>query len=177
MKRIIFVCMLTLGTLLFANANATKPPVDFLTKEIDKISQRIDKVDKASTDLDKKVSDLASQIRHINKTLEDIKKTNKEVTEGLVAIKSMKKELDDIKFDQVRHSEKFPSLTTDIKRLENEFTTSQKIVSWVTAIVSVVVILVSLFFSRRFLELYANYRVIRSRFPKEEREGMGLTES
>lgn len=182
MKRHDFFVMLALGCLLLTTTSAiASSEIEALAVEIDKANQGIDansrRITETFVQLEKRVADFSGQITYIKQASSSIEDKYEKIIGGLEAIKTVQASLQGIKVTQAKHEEKFSSLATDIVRLEKEIAVSQQIISWVTAIVSVVVILIGLFFSRRFLELYANYRVICSRFPKEERDGMGLTES
>jgi ABC-type multidrug transport system fused ATPase/permease subunit len=180
--KIYYIVIALFSTLLLSfNLYAdTSGDIEAIAVQLDKANQSIDANSRRITEtfiqLEDRVAKFSGQLTYFKEASGNINSKYVKIIEGLESIKSAQAKLQELQINQGKHEERFSSITADMIRLEKEISVSQTIISWVTAIVSVVVILIGLFFSRRFLELYANYRVICSRLPKEEREGMGLTE-
>ncbi|MBB5321901.1 coiled-coil domain-containing protein [Marinobacter oulmenensis] len=178
--KFLYVGMLLIGICIFpclSYANVT-PEVEALAAELDKAQHRIDansrQISLDIAEIESRISKLTGQITYANEASKNIDAKYMKIVEGLNSINNIWAKLKEVQVMQGKYEERLNSFGTDVVKLEKEIEASKNIVTWVTAIVSVVVILVGLFFSQRFLELYANYRVICSRLPKEDRERMGV---
>lgn len=123
--------------------------------------------------LKERVKSLESRLSKLSTELADIQSLREEIESKYQSILRKEASFSSISEDIAANKSSISSIKTDIVnmktnqvRLEGDIDSSQKIVTWVTLIVSVVVVLIGAFFSRSFLELYSNYRVVCARYPE-----------
>ncbi|MEZ8820326.1 MULTISPECIES: hypothetical protein [unclassified Vibrio] len=123
--------------------------------------------------LEERVKSLESRLSKLSIELADVQSLREEIESKYQSILRKEASFSSISEDITANKSSISSIKTDIinmktnqVRLEGDIDSSQKIVTWVTLIVSVVVVLIGAFFSRSFLELYSNYRVVCARYPE-----------
>ena len=151
-----------------------------LAIELDKANQSIDansrRITESFVQLEKRIANFSAELERSINITKDIRDKYDDVVKGVESTGAMWKRIGELRVTQGKYEEKINFLEKNLIKIEKDISVSQTIVTWVTAIVTIVVILIGLFFSHRFLELYSGYRLICSRFPKEERERLGLKE-
>ncbi len=176
-----FILIVLLIVCIPAISNATtEEDLATLADELGKTNQGIDanlqNINDTFNKTQERIEKLSGELAYFKEAKTDVDKKFAHITESIGSIKAFTDQVKSIQLEQVKHREKFIALTSSINRLEKDISVSHTIITWVTAIVSVVVVLVGLFFSKRFLDLYSSYRVICTQFPKEKREDLGLTD-
>lgn len=154
--------------------------IQALAIEVEKTNQAIDansrRITESFVQLEQRVAKFSGELSYFKEAKTGIDEKYNKIIEGLSTLKAIGEQIKNFQLTQVKHEERLNQFKNDITRLEKEISVSRTIVTWVTAIVSVVVVLIGLFFSKRFLDLYSNYRVICSQYSKEKRDELGLTE-
>jgi uncharacterized protein (DUF342 family) len=144
-----------------------------LTELLDQIDQVENTLSKENQEFkeklaqqEKRLSKFSSDIATVQAAKEDIEEKYKEILKKEALFDSVKKEITDNRLALAETKTRLDELKNDQVRIEGNIDSSQKIVTWVTLIVSVVVVLIGAFFSKIFLELYSNYKVICARYPE-----------
>ena len=130
-----------------------------LTKENEELKDKI-------ALLEKRMSKFSSDIAAIQAAKDDIEEKYKDILIKEATFASVQKSINHNKLSIVEIKTDANNLRSDQVRIEGNIDSSQKIITWVTLIVTVVVVLIGAFFSKSFLELYSNYRVVCARYPE-----------
>ena len=180
------ICIVGLCSLFFSIS------VSNASTELDKLNQSISninaQVERLSYEINLNTKEIANDRRvqtgRIEANSQEIKtlaELRGNLKSGVEKFKQIEARLNEINSsfnkiieNQAGFSAQLQGYDEKYKEIKNEITLSKSVVTWVTAIVSIVVILVGLFFSQRFLELYSNYKVIRAQYSKEKRDELGL---
>lgn len=142
---------------------------------------RIDQIENTSDQqisiLKQDLNDTTKRVSSFSQDIVTVKNLSIEINDKykeILSIGSKAKELDDklskIAIQIESLDAKINSLEKNQVRIEGNMNSSQNIVTWVTLIVSVLVIIIGLFFSKLFLDLYSNYQVLRSHMPTLQTE-------
>lgn len=139
-----------------------------MLSEIDRLENKI----KNDTDrLEEKLNANELKLRSNEKNYSEILEIQKKSEDKLAEAEKLLSTLENLQDGVQDAKERLTKAETNIKNLETQLTetkadvrSSGDIIKWVTAIVSVIVIIVGLFFSKVFLELYANYQVLLSKY-------------
>lgn len=132
-------------------------------------------------EIDRVENELSSDIRSHTERLMHLEGRFSKLSDSFGEIKATRDNVDE-KYEKILHIEarmsefqakvdtiaslksKVDGLDNSLLSVKSDIRSSQDIVTWVTLIVTVVVILIGLFFSKLFLDLYANYKVLSDRF-------------
>jgi len=154
------------------------PGISF--SEEDKFNQLLDQIDQVENTLSKENQELKEKLAQLEKRLSkfssdiatvqtvkgDIEEKYKEILKKEALFQSITKDITANRLALAEVKTRSDELKNDQVRIEGNIDSSQKIVTWVTLIVTVVVVLIGAFFSKIFLELYSNYRVVCARYPE-----------
>jgi uncharacterized protein (DUF342 family) len=158
--------------LLFAPciSNADDNKLEQLLEEINKVDNTLSRENKELKNklaqMEKRLSKFSSNIAAVQTTKEDIEEKYKDILKKEALFQSINNDITANKLALAEVKIKADELKNDQVRIEGNIDSSQKIVTWVTLIVTVVVVLIGVFFSKVFLELYSNYRVVCARYPE-----------
>lgn len=144
-----------------------------LTKLLEQINQVENTLEKENEKLNEKLvqqearlSKFSLDIATVQAAKEDIEEKYKAILKKEALFDTVKNEITANRVALADAKARLVELKDYQVRIEGKIDSSQKIVTWVTLIVSVVVVLIGAFFSKVFLELYSNYRVICARYPE-----------
>ena len=170
MKRLLlFILLSVLLTNTVSADGAEDKKMDSLINQIDQIDNNSkrenEKLDSAIASLENRLSTFAEKIASIQSTKDSVDAKYKEVLQIAANFKELEDKLSKISAQSETLNAKINAIEKDQARMEGDMSSSQNIVTWVTLIVSVLVIMIGLFFSKLFLDLYSNYHVLRSHMP------------
>lgn len=135
--------------------------------EIDRVenelSMDIKSLKKSFELLDKSFENISADLSEIEALKENIEKRYRSVLQSEANLKAFQEKIEKNIEKMALFEAKLNELDKGQTRIESDVNSSQSIVTWVTLIVTVVVILIGLFFSKHFLDLYANYKVLSSK--------------
>lgn len=177
------ICVFLVFSCQSANAEQS---IEQLKKSLIQINSQIERLTyEINLNTRELIENKRIQANRISQHTDEIKKLvdfKNDLENSILVIKSTKKEIkglnDNYKkiiSNQATLTEQLNSYKEKYNDLKSEISLSRSVVTWVTAIVSIIVILVGLFFSQRFLELYSNYKVICAQYPKDKRDELGLS--
>ena len=170
MRRGLFVFMLVIPFVWpigYARAEPVDKRIEQITTELDRIdnefSVKYSKLVGEMVTLDLKLQNFTKDIAGIGRIQDDVEKKYKAILHIESKLDSYSSKIDD-------NSKSIASILATVQNTEKNFegirgdiVSSKTIVTWVTLVVSVVVVLVGLFFSKLFLDLYSNYKVMVSK--------------
>lgn len=128
-----------------------------------KTSQEMKRIKNELEGMQNRLSEFSQSVNEVRASKENIESRYQEILKINASFEKLNQ-------DVIKNSERYVALNTisaniekDIIRIEGNVDSSQSIVRWVTMIVTLVVILIGMFFSKLFLDLYSNYRVLASK--------------
>lgn len=165
-KTIFLLFLIMFSSLSRAESDKT----DLLLDQIDQVENTL----RADNELLKdRVKALETRLSKLSTELADVQSLKDQIEDKYQKILRKEASFDSISKEISANNSSISAIITDtvniktnLVRLEGDINSSQKIVTWVTLIVSIVVVLIGAFFSRSFLELYSNYRVVCARYPE-----------
>lgn len=164
--RVILVCVILFPPMCTVYADNNMVLLDqindvenTLTKENEELKARI-------IQLEKRMSSFSTDIAEIQAAKDDIEEKYKNILKKEATFSSVEKSINENKLSIAEIKTDTSNLKSDQVRIEGDIDSSQKIITWVTFIVTVVVVLIGAFFSKSFLELYSNYKVVCARYPE-----------
>lgn len=130
------------------------------------LSQENEELKTRIAQLEKRISKFSSDIASMKSTKEDIEEKYKEILKKEATFSLVQEGINENELSIIEIKTNATNLKADQIKLEGNIDSSQKIITWVTLIVTVVVVLIGAFFSKSFIELYSNYRVVCARYPE-----------
>ncbi|MDA0384076.1 hypothetical protein [Vibrio owensii] len=142
-----------------------------LLNEIDqtqiKLERDIESLDSNLKILEDRVTRFNKDIIQINTIRDGVDEKHKEIASVEAKYQSIFEKISELKSQNVRLNERVNTLEKDVIRIQGEIGSSEQLIAWITVIVSIIIVLIGLFFSKLFLNLYTNYHVVCSHLPKE----------
>jgi hypothetical protein len=110
------------------------------------------------------------ELGEISAIREDIDAKYKKILQFESTLEAFREKVNKVSTDNASLKTKLSELEKTQTRTESDIQSSRDVVTWVTLIVTIVVILIGLFFSKQFLDLYANYKVLADRAKRNSQE-------
>lgn len=144
------------------------------------LSEAIDNLEletsESSDDLEKKIRNLTDRLESYSQKSEDVRSLGTILQVELREIGSTKKDISIFRDEYQDQVGELSRIRADIENLKEKISDAKgKIISsadtvkWVSGIVSLVVIILGVFFSNRFLNLFADYKVMKERYDVVEK--------
>jgi hypothetical protein len=167
---------LRVWTLIFLFSAAYSTPATAID-DSQRLIQVLSELDRLESKLKDDADRLEEKVNHNEAKLRDNEKAYSEILElqresksvlteannYLSELKTLKADIQDARERLAKNETKSNNIETQLAETKTDVRSSGNVIKWVTAIVSVIVIIVGLFFSKVFLDLYANYKVLASR--------------
>ena len=149
-----------------------------LAIQLEKMRQEIDQNSLRITEnfvlLEKRVAIYSNELASLGETRKNINTKYEKILTAEAELKNLAEKFSNYEAELAVIGEKLNQFDKDLDATKNAISSTEKIATWVTLIVSVLVVLIGLFFSKRFLEIYSNYKVLYSHLPEKQRQQMGL---
>ncbi|MBF9002485.1 hypothetical protein [Vibrio nitrifigilis] len=168
MKKLILTVIISLiifSTFSYANSDMASELLEQINEVENTLQKDNDLLRLRIKNLESRLSKISTDLATAQSLKEDIESKYKDILRKEVSISSIGENINENKITIASLKSEINNLKTEQVKIEGKIDSSQKIVTWVTLIVSVVVVLIGAFFSRTFIELYSNYRVVCSHFP------------
>ncbi|CAH0529205.1 hypothetical protein [Vibrio hippocampi] len=151
----------------FANQDENQLLLNQLDQTQIKLERDIQSLDSNLKDLENRVIRFNKNISQINSIKDGVDEKHKEIASVEAKYHNIFEQISEQKSQNSRLNEKINSLEKEIIRIQGEIGSSEQLIAWITVIVSIIIVLIGLFFSKLFLNLYTNYHVVCSHLPKD----------
>jgi len=154
---IILIFYMLFPLVSFVYAEEKDSDLDFLSGQLDDLENmvraRLQQLEKRIENLEERSATFSQEFKNVSETSADLRRKHKEAV-GIAA--------------------DFRRLEERIITLEKRFSSAEKFITWITFIVSVLVILIGLFFSSKFINLHSDIKLLRYRLESEVKAGSAL---
>lgn len=162
-KNLIFVIALFLFSTQSVEATEVKIIAPVL-RQLDLLNDDVDKRFESMSDklsiINEKIRNLGDDIDRVEEFREEFNKKYNEIIQMEANFSNFQEKWTSYLEENAKLRENIRSLENDIANLRSASQTSKSIVTWVTIIVSIIVVLLGAFFSRLILKMYGNYMVL-----------------